>query len=210
MAKGGRRIGATNSAEVRTRLIDATITVLARDGFALTSGRAVAAEADTVNGSIFYHFGSMDGLLAATVRTLSERGIERIRAGLGGDNATTEWSRHLPEVLRREIERDDGKAVMELFVGARTAPELAAEVHTAIDDAIAYATEELTKVLEDTPLGRVAPVELVAQLASATFIGIEVLAQNGHSIDLERATAFVSTGIGLFNRMARTDSDTDE
>ena len=47
--------------------MEASIRVLAEDGFAHASARAIATAARTVNGSIFYYFGSMDGLLAATI-----------------------------------------------------------------------------------------------------------------------------------------------
>ena len=66
MAKAGRRPSADKAPEVKARVIEATVRVLARDGFAHASARAIATEAEVVNGLIFYHFGSMDGLLAAT------------------------------------------------------------------------------------------------------------------------------------------------
>jgi AcrR family transcriptional regulator len=56
--------------------------------------RAVAEEAGTVNGSVSYSFGSMDGLFAATANALADRGIARIREGLGGANAHVD-SKHL-------------------------------------------------------------------------------------------------------------------
>jgi AcrR family transcriptional regulator len=162
---------------------------MARDGFAHTSARAVATEAGTVNGSIFYYFGSMDGLLATTARVLADRGIERIRAGLGGDQAHVEWPARLSQVMRAEVESDDGRAVMELFVGSRTSPALATEVRAAIDRAIDYATTEMGLVFGDSPLGQVLPVPLVAELAAAAFLGIEVLGQNGRDIDVDQLVA---------------------
>src|SRR5262245_52112930 len=103
MAKPGPR-QRPGSDELRTRLIDAAVTVLARDGFAHASARAIAVEAGTVNGSIFYYFGSMDGLLAATASALADRGIARIRAGLGGDQAHVEWPARLSAVMHAEAE----------------------------------------------------------------------------------------------------------
>ena len=183
--------------ELRPRLIDAAVTVLARDGFAHTSARAVAQQAGTVNGSVFYYFGSMDGLLAETARTLADRGIARIRDGLGGDRAHVEWPSRIGAVMRSEAEGQDGLAVMELFVGARASPALAAEVRAAIDRAIAYATTELDAVLGSSPLTQLIPVPLAAELAAAAFLGIEVLAQNGRDIDLERLASALAAGIQL-------------
>lgn len=183
--------------ELRTRLIAAAVSVLARDGFARTSARAVAQEAGTVNGSIFYYFGSMDGLLAATANVLADRGIERIRDGLGGADAHIEWRSRLSTVLRAEAHGEDGHAVMELFVGARTSPALAAEVRQAIDRAVEYATSELDLVLGESPITQLIPVTLIAELAAATILGIEVFQQNGRDIDLEHIAAVLDQGIRL-------------
>jgi AcrR family transcriptional regulator len=203
MAKSGPRKTALGGDELKTRLIDAAILVLARDGFAHASARSIAAEADTVNGSVFYYFGSMDGLLAATARALADRGIERIRNGLGGQQARVEWPSRLSAVIRAEADGDDGRAVMELFVGARTSPELAAEVRMAIDRAIEYATTEMQAVIGGSPISRLVPVSMIAELAAAAFLGIEVLAQNGREVDLHRlamtiaAVVQVVSGLGV-------------
>lgn len=197
MAKSGPRKQQESGEELRSRLIDAAVTVLARDGFAHTSARAVAQQAGTVNGSIFYYFGSMDGLLAATAGALAARGIDRIRDGLGGEQAHVEWPARLAAVMRAEAEGEDGRAVMELFVGARTSPALAAEVRASIDSAIDYAASELRVVLGSSPITQLIPVELAAELGAAAFLGIEVLAQNGREIDLERLAAALAAGIQL-------------
>jgi AcrR family transcriptional regulator len=197
VAKAGPRKQAVGSDELRTRLIDAAVHVLARDGFAHASARAIAQEAGTVNGSIFYYFGSMDGLLAATAAALADRGIARIRDGLGGDQAHLEWPSRLSEVMRAEAEGEDGRAVMELFVGARTAPALAVEVRAAIDRAIDYATAEMGAVLGGSPITQLLPVTLIAELAAAAFLGIEVLAQNGREMDLDTLARTLSAGVQL-------------
>jgi AcrR family transcriptional regulator len=197
VAKAGPRKQAVGGEELRSRLIDAAVRVLARDGFAHASARAIAQEAGTVNGSIFYYFGSMDGLLAATATTLAERGIARIRDGLGGEEAHVEWPTRLSAVMRAEAEGEDGRAVMELFVGARTSPALAAEVRTAIDGAIEYATAEMQAVLGDSPITRLLPIPLIAELAAAAFLGIEVLAQNGRDMDLDRLATTLAAVVQL-------------
>lgn len=171
--------------------------VLARDGFAHASARAIATEADTVNGSIYYHFGSMDGLLGATVHDLADRGIVRLRAGLGGDDASSEWPHRLADVLRAEVASDDGRAMLELLVGARTSDDLAAEVRVAIDSALRFASTELAAVLGDSPAAEMVPVDLLAELAGATFLGIEVLAQNGRELDLDRLAAVIAVAVHL-------------
>jgi AcrR family transcriptional regulator len=203
VAKSGPRKAAESGDELPTRLVDATVRVLARDGFAHASARAIAHQAGTVNGSIFYYFGSMDGLLAATASALADRGIARIRNGLGGDKAHVEWPARLSAVLREEAEGEDGRAVMELFVGARTSPALAGEVGKAIDRATDYATNEMESVLGGSPITQLVPVPLIAELAAAAFLGIEVLAQNGREMDLDRLVATLAAGVQLFTAGTR-------
>lgn len=197
MAKSGPKTPAVPNEELRTRLIDATVVVLARDGFARASGRAIAEQAGTVNGSIFYWFGSMDGLLASTASALAERGIERLRASLGGEAAHAEWPSRLAAVMRAEAAGEDGRAVMELFVAARTSPALAAEVRGAIDRAIDYATAELTAVLGSSPVTQLIPIPLLAELAAGAFLGLEVLAQNGREVDLDHLATVLETAVKL-------------
>jgi AcrR family transcriptional regulator len=203
VAKAGPRKQPPGGEELRHRLLDAAVTVLARDGYAHASARAIAQEAGTVNGSIFYYFGSMDGLLAATATALAERGIARIREGLGGDRAHVEWPSRLTSVMRAEADGEDGRAVMELFVGARTSPALAAEVRAAIDRAIRYATSEMEAVLGSSPITQLLPVPLIAELAAAAFLGLEVLAQNGREIDLERLTTALAAAVQLLTAGTR-------
>ncbi|MBX3314187.1 MAG: TetR/AcrR family transcriptional regulator [Actinobacteria bacterium] len=202
MAKAGPRRSTASAEELRRELLDATVRVLARDGFAHASARAIAAEAGTVNGSIYYHFGSMDGLLGATVQDLADRGIARISAGVGGDGAVHEWPDRLGAVLRAEVASDDGRAMLELLVGARTSEALADDVRAAVDRAIDYATEQLAAVLGDAPVVQVVPVELMAELAGATFLGIEVLAQNGRELDVDRLVAVVAVLVGIVTGIA--------
>ncbi len=197
VAKSGPRKQVVGGDELRDRLIDAAVAVLARDGFAHASARVIAAEAGTVNGSIFYYFRSMDGLLAAAAATLAARSIERIRQGLGGDRAHLEWPERLGEVMRTEAQGEDGRAVMELFVGARTSPALAVEVRTAIDRAIDYATVEMQRVFGDSLIGQLIPIPLIAEVAAAAFLGLEILAQNGREIDLDQLARTLSAAVQM-------------
>lgn len=77
---------------------------------------------------------------------------------------------------------------MELFVGARTSPALAA---------IDYATTEMEAELGESPITQLIPVAVIAELAAAAFLGMEVLAQNGREMDLDKLTTSLSAGMQL-------------
>ena len=80
-----------------------------------------------------------------------------------------------------------------LLAGARSSPELAAEVSQAIDRAIAYATEELSAVVGASPFGELLPTPVIAELAAAAFLGLEVLAQGGRQIDWDQLALTIAT-----------------
>lgn len=202
MAKAGPRKPRTNPEEARAALIEAAIQVLAREGFTRTSARAVAAEAGGTNGLIFYHFGSMDGLLAATAAELSRRRMVRVKAALGGDDAATRWPDRLADTIRTEATSPEGIAVVELLVAARTSPALAEPVGEAIDESIRFAAGELTTILGDTPWSQLVPADLLAELATAAFFGLELFTQADRPIDLDRLARLVALGVNQLHHLA--------
>lgn len=201
MAKAGPKRSRSSPRAAKASLIEAAIEVLAAEGFARTSARAVAAAAGGTNGSIFYHFGSMDGLLAATAEELADRRMARVKQALGGDDAAVRWPNRLADTIRAEAESKEGIAVVELLVGSRTSSELAAPVMDAIDRSIDFATEELRIVLSNSPLTQLVPVELVAELATAAFFGLELFSQAGRDIDIDRIARTAALGIGLLSSL---------
>ncbi|MEZ5341119.1 MAG: TetR/AcrR family transcriptional regulator [Acidimicrobiales bacterium] len=194
MAPPTSRKSRTSPEESRRLLIDATMVVLSREGFGGTSARTVAAEAGSTNGLIFYHFGSMDGLLAATASELSDRRMSRVREALGGDNAATLWPYRLADAIRDEAAGDEGRAVVELLVGSRTSPGLAKPIADAIDRSIAFASNELQTILGDNPIVQLVPADLLAELATAAFFGLELFTQGGREVDIERLARTAALG----------------
>lgn len=201
MAKAGPRKPRSNPEEARSGLVEAAIQVLAREGYTRTSARAVAAEAGGTNGLIFYHFGSMDGLLAATATELSRRRMVRVKEALGGDEAATRWPERLADTIRAEATSPEGIAVVELLVAARTNPALTEPVMTAIDESIRFAAGELATILGDGPWAALLPVDLVAELATAAFFGLELFTQADRPVDLDRLARLLALGINQLGHL---------
>jgi AcrR family transcriptional regulator len=201
MAKSGPRRNFPTGEGVRDRLIGAAIAVLARDGFAQASARAIASEAGGANGLIFYHFGSMDQLLAEVATVLGQRRIERVRAGFGGDDAPAQWASRLSEVIRTEASSPEGRAVLELVVGARASPVLAEAVARAVDASVAFAEAELARVLAGSPVLQIVPARLLAEMGTAAFFGLEVLVGPDPSVDINRIAGAAELALSLAGRV---------
>lgn len=110
---------ATNRLE---RLLDAAAELFASKGFRDTTMRDIAARAEMLAGSIYYHFSSKEHLLAAVY----EEGVRRISARVRADDPGPEaapWSR-LEAVLAAHLETIlDGSAYAQVLI--RVLPDAA-------------------------------------------------------------------------------------
>ncbi|WP_375422288.1 TetR/AcrR family transcriptional regulator [uncultured Sphingomonas sp.] len=90
----------------RASLIEATARVLARDGAAGASVRAIAAAAGVSPGLVTHHFASVDALVARTYADVGERVAAALRAATAAAG-------------------DDPRARLEAYVAASFAPPIA-------------------------------------------------------------------------------------
>ncbi|MEM7284885.1 MAG: TetR/AcrR family transcriptional regulator [Actinomycetota bacterium] len=70
----------TTEAAADERILDATLAVLARDGIAGVSMRAVAREAEVAVGLANYHFDNKTSLISAALRRIGDRDMDLVTA----------------------------------------------------------------------------------------------------------------------------------
>ncbi len=90
---------ATPEAPTDERILDATIAVLAREGVAGVSMRAVAREADVAVGLASYYFDNKTALVCAALRRIGDQDMELVTAVDGGTP-----SDQLRDCLRRALD----------------------------------------------------------------------------------------------------------
>jgi TetR/AcrR family transcriptional repressor of nem operon len=76
-----RRVGSETSKK-RDDLLDCVERLMAREGYAAVTYRAVAAKAGVTPGLVQYYFPSLDDLFKATIRRRSEQNLQRLAAAL--------------------------------------------------------------------------------------------------------------------------------
>ena len=74
--------GTIMNQDTKTRIIEATIATIKEEGMAGTSARAIARRGDFNQALIFYHFGSIEDLLHATMQYSSSARVELYRSRL--------------------------------------------------------------------------------------------------------------------------------
>lgn len=117
----GRRVRAQ---QTRRRLLEATVRLIARDGPAAVTHRAVAAEANLTKSVATYHFATLDDLLTAALVESTESYARRAAADLPPDCPLSELAQHM--VAFANDHREEVLASYELFLHAARRPALRA------------------------------------------------------------------------------------
>jgi AcrR family transcriptional regulator len=98
----GRGTANTNQSIDRSaddRILDATLAVLARDGVAGVSMRAVAREADVAVGLANYYFENKTALISAALRRVGEQDATLVSPATAGDDPADHLHRSLQRAL---------------------------------------------------------------------------------------------------------------
>ncbi|MFI1569120.1 TetR/AcrR family transcriptional regulator [Streptomyces sp. NPDC020490] len=173
------------SHETKTRLLEGALRTLTEQGIAKASARTIATAAGVNQALVFYHFGSVDELLAAACHYGAERSVSRYRARLSSVTSLSE----LLAVGRRmhEEERADGHVALlgQLLAGAQTHATLGPATAAGLDLWITEIEQVLTRVLAGTPFGEFTDPAGLARAVAASFVGIELY----EGVDLPGATA---------------------
>lgn len=188
----------TGSTETRDRLIEATRRCLQVEGIAGVSARAIARHGDVNQALVFYHFGSVDGLLQATARRDSERRAALYEERLAGVSNLA----GLISVGRaiHDEERDKGSTAVlsQLLAGSVSSPDLRASVLAGMDPWTDLISDALGRVLAGTALATAVPLDDIAFAISSLFLGMELMA--GLDTDTDRVSSLFTSldAVGLF------------
>ncbi len=162
------------SAATKEKLLEGALRTVVEQGVAKASARTIAATAGVGQGLIFYHFGSVDELLAAACRFGAGQRVARYRerlAALGSLAELLEFARSM-----HEEERAAGNVALlgQLLAAGQTSPVLAAATADGLGLWIRELEEVLTRLLSATPLAGYADPAGLARATAASFIGIEL------------------------------------
>src|ERR1700690_1504294 len=92
------------ASETKERILDAAFEALRSEGFAGATSRAIARIGGFNQALIFYHFGSVDGLLLAALDASSAARLERYRTALDQAGSTSDLLRMAGEIYREDRE----------------------------------------------------------------------------------------------------------
>ena len=119
-----RRTQAERTAATRATLLEATFDSLLERGHAATTISEVQDRAGLARGTLLHHFPTRATLMVALVEDVARRRLGVLRAEqVGTDAGAPPWERAVA-IVRRDLEDPAFLVVLELWVAARTDPDL--------------------------------------------------------------------------------------
>ncbi|UIZ16977.1 TetR/AcrR family transcriptional regulator [Streptomyces sp. R527F] len=161
-------------ADTRTKLMEGALRTLAEHGIAKTSARSVAASAGVNQALVFYHFGSVDELLAAACRYGAEQRVARHRDRLAAVTTLAELLRCGRELHEEERAGGHVAFLAQVLAGAQTQPRLAPATAAGLDLWTAEIEKVLVRILADSPLGEFTDPAGLARAVTGAFVGMEM------------------------------------
>lgn len=156
----------------RRRLVDGALRTIREQGITAVSARTVAAAAESNQALIFYHFGTLEELLAqACLITTGER-VAAYRDRFA-DVATVGELLELGSLIQAE-ERAEGNLTVlaQALAGAQGGGRLAEATRQSLGLWIAEVEGALTRVLTDSPLAELVDAAGLARAVSAGYLGL--------------------------------------
>lgn len=166
-AKRGRPRSTARGRVSRERILDAAVEVVAAEGLRSTTLDSVCRRAGVPKTSVYWHFGSKDGLLAALVERVAGEWTDAIerQAYAAGSNPFERLDRAFGAMRVFLVEKPH---LLRLLLTLTFEPvRVSASTRAALRRASARAESAITQGIEDTLGGPLAGLDLVANLILA-------------------------------------------
>lgn len=160
--------------DTKTKLLEASMDVLRTDGIAGASARVIAGRAGVNQALVFYHFGTLNGLLTAGSRHTVDRLADRYHQLFAEVDSLSALLRVGRELHETEQAAGNVAVMAQLMAGGQRDPELATAARYAIDRWIAEVEQVVDRVLRSSVLADITQARGLARAVCASFIGLEL------------------------------------
>ncbi len=160
--------------DTRTRLLEGALETLRTQGIAGASARAIATAAGANQALVFYHFGTVDDLLAAALRHGSEQRVAVYRARFASVTSLKELLDLGRSLHAEEREAGNLAVLAQMLAGSQMDDKLAPATAAGLGMWVTEIEEVLNRVLAGTPLAEFVDVAGLARATAAAFVGLEL------------------------------------
>jgi AcrR family transcriptional regulator len=160
--------------DTRARLLEGALQALRAHGIAGASARSIATTAGVNQALVFYHFSSVDELLAAAVRHGAQQHVASYRDRLDSVASLRELL-DLGRSLHAEERAAGNLAVLaQMLAGAQTDARLRPATAAGLGLWVAEIETVLGRILGSGPLSELVDIGGLARALAATFVGLEL------------------------------------
>ncbi|SHI00774.1 TetR/AcrR family transcriptional regulator [Streptomyces sp. 3214.6] len=163
-----------STAERRPQLIKAAIGLMAREGVAAGSTRAIAAELGVAQATVHYTFGTKEELYRAVMEQLTRDLIDQVTRAAPTDASFEETIVTLAEALWRTVLEQPAshQLLTELSMFALRTPHLKEALQSHYSEILAVTTKLVEQAAERTGHRLGQPAETIARFFLAGFDGL--------------------------------------
>ena len=162
--------------ETRARIIAATVGTLNEEGITGASARTIARRGDFNQALIFYHFGSVEGLLLAAALSEGEKRAAHYAERFAQVQSLAELVAVAREVHSKEMAEGGPTVLTQLVAGSVSSPTLAKGILEAMQPWMTLVEQAVTRVIGGGPLADMVPISDIAFAIASLFLGMELLA----------------------------------
>lgn len=160
--------------QTRQRLIAGVLDTVRDVGVAGVSARVVAARAEVNQALVFYHFGSVDNLLAEACRFETTRRVAAYRDAFAAVRSLRELLWVGRELHAEERAKGNVTVLAQMLAASHGNPELRAATGDALQLWVTEIESVLRRVLAGGPLHGLLDPAALAHSVSAAFVGLEL------------------------------------
>lgn len=160
--------------DTKNKILDAALQTVKAEGLVGTSARSIARTGDFNQALVFYHFGSIEGLLLAALERAHERRMERFEQDLEAVSDLQGLAK-IAQELHASAEDPDQAALAAIVAGWSSTSENGKTVLGILQPWNDMVSDALKRVLGDHPLAKFIPTDDLAHAIAALFLGIEIL-----------------------------------
>jgi AcrR family transcriptional regulator len=164
-----------SGAETRIRILEAAQETLRVDGITQASARNIARRGGFNQALIFYHFGSVEGLLIAVATGEGRMRADNYEQQFGSISHLTELVAAARVVHAQEVAGGGPTILTQLLAGSLSSEPLAAGILQAMTPWMTLVEHAIRSSLDGSPLATIAPFEDLAFATAALFTGMELL-----------------------------------
>jgi len=145
-------------------------------GMSGLSARSIAREAGVNQALVFYHFGSVVGLVRTAAQRSTSEAIARYHDRFAAANSLTELLAVGRQLHETEQRQGNVRVLAQLLAASQSDPELAEVARASLELWVTEISAVTARLLRESPITELVDPTDLARTISASFIGLELYA----------------------------------